>query len=264
MALLRWDRTEAVQQRAVNWNQQQRDKLMGDIGEHVPRIPWHRFIANHFDWKPGEHIALIGPTGLGKTNLMMNLLPLSRFNVVFATKPADATMERLIREGDYTRLKRWVPGMSALDVPRRVLWPDARRIDSDKQQREVFQDAFGRIYREGGWTIAIDEAWWISVHLKLAHETRVMLQQGRSLGISMINATQRPKNVPLEIYSQSTHLFFWRDNDQEDLDRLSGINARDSRLVRVVVQNLERHQVLYINTRTGAMLRTRAPLLEGS
>src|SRR3954469_22140499 len=66
---------------------------------HAPRIPWDVFITNVFHWKNGQHIGLIGPTGLGKTTLMTNLLPLKPYVVVFATKPRDETMHALIRSG---------------------------------------------------------------------------------------------------------------------------------------------------------------------
>jgi hypothetical protein len=85
------------------------------------------------------------------------------------------------------------------------------------------------------------------------------LLQGRALGLSLVAATQRPKFVPLEVYDQSTHLFFWRDNDENNLRRLAEINANNSRLLKFIIPNLERYQVLYVNTRTGDMARTRAP-----
>jgi hypothetical protein len=79
------------------------------------------------------------------------------------------------------------------------------------------------------------------------------------LEISLVTSIQRPAWVPLEIYSQSTHLFIWRTNDESDLTRLSGLGAANNATARMVVENLEPYQVLYINTRTGEMARTRAP-----
>jgi hypothetical protein len=83
--------------------------------------------------------------------------------------------------------------------------------------------------------------------------------QGRSLGISHIVATQRPRWVPLEMYDQSKHLFFWQNGDQRSLDVLGDINRRSSALVKEIIMNLEPYQVLYVNSRTGDMMRTRPP-----
>jgi DNA helicase HerA-like ATPase len=127
-------------------------------------------------------------------------------------------------------------------------------------QRRVFADAFNRIYREGNWCVAIDEMWYFANQLKLDGAIKLYLTQGRSLGISLVTATQRPVSVPVEVYDQSTHLFFWRDNDRRNLDRLSEINSRvSSSMIRDLVGNLDRYQVLYLNTREGTMYRTRAP-----
>lgn len=225
----------------------------------APRIPWDEFLAGKFRWVQGEHVALIGPTGQGKTTLLTQLLPLHPFVTVFATKPRDESMQRLIRTGYYP-IKRW-ESLDPLKIPRRVLWPDATSIDSDRTQAEVFHEAFAKIYREGGWTVAIDELWFIINKLKLAEDVKTYLLQARALGISLLVATQRPAWVPLEVYDQSTHLFFWRDNDENNLRRLSGISFRSADLIRSVVADLERFQVLYINTRTGEMLRTKAPMI---
>lgn len=230
---------------------------LAKIATEAPRIPWDEFLREHFVWKQGEHVALVGPTGQGKTTLLTHMLPIHPYVVVFATKPKDESMQGLIR-GGYYPLKRWM-SLDPQKFPKRVLWPDATSLDSDKIQAQVFHDAFARIYREGGWTVAVDELWYIINILNLGRDVKTYLLQARALGISLLVATQRPAWVPLEVYDQSTHLFFWRDNDENNLRRLSGISFRSADLIRSVVADLEQFQVLYVNTRTGKMLRTRSP-----
>lgn len=231
--------------------------MLARIAKEAPRVPWEKFLRTELDWKPGQHFGMIGPTGQGKTNMLLNILPMHPYVTVFATKPADETMDSLIRQG-YLRMEQW-ESVDPIKYPRRILWPDATVLDAREIQKEVFHDAFGRIYREGGWTVALDETWYMSNALKLTDDIKTYLSQARSLGISLVCATQRPASVPVEIYDQSTHLMFWRDNDESNLKRLSGISYQSADLIRKIVSNLDQFQVLYINTRTGRMVRTKCP-----
>lgn len=228
------------------------------IATEAPRIPWDVFISDYMEWKQGEHLGLIGPTGQGKTNLLVNLLPLQPYVVVFATKPQDATMTYLIKEHGYHKIDRW-ESLPPDKFPRRVLWPNANSLNAEAKQKEIFADAMERIYREKGWCVALDEGSFFVNNLGLEKPVRTYLMQARSLGISLVFATQRPVNVPLEVYDQSSHLFFFRDNDERNLSRLSGISWRNAGLIKYIVANLEEYQVLYVNVRTGQLARTRAP-----
>lgn len=227
------------------------------LSTEAPRIPWDEFLGDIFRWAQGEHLAIIGPTGQGKTNLLTNLLPIHPYVVVLATKPKDESMQRLIKTGYYP-IKEWV-SLDPKKFPRRVLWPDAMSLSSVQYQREVIHTALERIYREGGWTVAVDELWYLAQILRLDMDVKLYLLQARALGISLLVATQRPAWVPLEVYDQSTHLFFMRDNDENNLKRLSGISFRSAGLIKSVIADLDQYQVLYVNTRTGKMLRTRPP-----
>lgn len=232
------------------------DALLSNIAREAPRVPWDEFLQL-MQWKQGEHVALIGPTGQGKTVLLMNLLPLRKYVAVLATKPYDRSMSHLLAQG-YDRYDKWEP-VNAQRSPRRVIWPDATSIDAAEHQEKVFKDAMRRMYAERGWTLVIDEGWYLSDVLSAKREMRTIWTQGRSLGLSFVVATQRPAWVPTEMYDQSTHLFFWRENDDRNLARVSGISGRDPRMVRHIISELESHQCLYVNTRTGAMFRTRTP-----
>jgi len=232
------------------------DALQAMVATEAPRVPWDVFY-DRFNWQQGEHVALVGPTEAGKTSLLIRILEKRTFVAVTATKPRDSTMDHLISHG-YQRFEKW-ESVSPTKVPRRVIWPDATSIDSEVEQRRVFRDMFAKIYREGGWALVNDEGYVMAEMLKLKPEMRAMWTQGRSLGISFCVATQRPRWVPLEMYDQSKHLFFWQNNDQRSLDTLGDINRRSSALVKEIIVHLEQYQVLYVNARSGEMMRTRPP-----
>lgn len=228
----------------------------------APVVSWADFWTYKFDWKQGEHTAVIGPTGSGKTVLSMALLPRRTYVAAFATKPRDKTMNALKASDKFVQIKEW-RSMPPRLYPKRILWPPAKSLYSVGQQRKEFRRAMEKIYLEGGWCVYIDELWFFIHHLKMEFEVRTYLLQARSMGISLMAATQRPAYVPLEIYDQSTHLFFYKDSDERNLKRISGIAWLSAKSVQHLVANLDRHQFLYINTRTGEMLRSKVEIKKG-
>lgn len=235
----------------------------------APVVPWPDFLKYVFEWNQGQHVGLIGPTESGKSTLTYAILPKRKYVTFFATKPKDDTLEAYAQRGGYVRLDDWPPTrgrvvkkpVTADQMPRRLLWPDASSLDSGAHQRQVFLKACHDIFASGGWTVVWDEFWMMCSQLELDEQARVFLQQARSNDISFVMGAQRPSRIPLELYDQATHLFFWRDNDERNLKTMGGIGWKAAGPIRAFVANLEPHQVLYIQTRTGHMYRTTAPEL---
>lgn len=223
---------------------------VGDIQQFLPpRISWDEF-RGRFEWNQGEHVGLIGPTGAGKSTLAISLLDYRKYVAAFITKPVDATMDALglrgyIREDDWSKFKP--PNFQ----PKRLLWPNARVLNSKEIQKDKFLDAMEDIYVEGKWCMYWDELWYMINQLGFTMECKTFLMQARSLKISFMMCTQRPAGVPVEVYDQSTHLFFWCDNDERNLQRLGGISWANADIVRMAIATLDRYEVLYVNTREG-------------
>jgi hypothetical protein len=249
---------------SLGYNQALRELPPDDM---APVVAWDDFLTYVFDWKQNQHVGLIGPTDSGKSTLSFSILPMRKYVTFFATKPRDATLDVFAAKGGYKKITSWPPKsrlgrvVSAEAMPRRLLWPDARSLDAGPKQAEVFRRAFKDIYGSGGWCVVWDEFWMMTSMLGLTDEARILLQQARSMDISFVMGAQRPSRIPLEIFDQSSHLFFWRDNDEVNLKRIGGIGWLSSGPIRAFVASLEPYQVLYIDTRKGFMYRTTAPEL---
>lgn len=220
----------------------------------VPVVPWSAF-AERLQWRQGEHVSLIGPTGQGKTTLALALLPRRRHSVVVATKPRDRTLAGLKREG-YERISAWPPPRATSN--RVLLWPGWKDPTDSPKQAAVIRDALHSIFNSGAWSILVDDVQYLTDHLRLGDILRPLWLQSRALDITLIGSTQRPRWAPLEMFSQATHLFLWQTADDDDLRRLGGLGGLNSKRIRSIVAELPRHHALYVNTRTSKLAITKA------
>lgn len=225
----------------------------------VERLPWGELL-DVMDWRQGEHVSLVGPTGTGKSHAALQLIPQRDYVVAFGTKPLDRTLDRLTaarRPDRFRRVKKW---RDVRQRDRRVLlWPPMRGVRDRATQADQFTAALDDCFAQGRWCLFADETAYMCRQLGLADRFTLIWQQGRSIGLSLVTCIQRPAFVPLEAYDAPTHLFFWRDNDERNLRRIGGIGWLDAGTIRQTVARLGQHEALYLNSRTGFQAVTRAP-----
>jgi hypothetical protein len=229
----------------------------------VTKLSWSDF-QSQMDWEQGEHVSLIGATECGKTTLAKELIKLPPWVVALSCKPKDSTMDGLIRKG-FKKITEWPPQAYEKRV---VLWPPISKRWQIAQQRYVFQSAIDAIYESGGWCVYADELGYMTAELNMQRAFNMLWQQGRSIGITLVASMQRPRHVSLNAYTQATHIFFWRQNDEQDLKRIAGIGWVNSKVIREVVSRLngppragwnrnECSEFLYVNTRSGKLIQSR-------
>jgi hypothetical protein len=178
----------------------------------------------------GEHIAAVGDTGTGKTFLVSKLVALRHYVIVFRTKPDD------IKFPGFRKAQR-ASAMDSMYDTRILLAPK-----HEHQMREGYL-MLERVWKEGGWTVVIDELWYIEKMLKLGPYVERLLTQGRSKNVSVIVGMQRPAQISRFAISQCTHLFSFRVEGRDLM------TIKESTTPRIVepIQNLTKHSFVYYN-----------------
>lgn len=237
--------------------------------EHIPR---DAFLRDYWDYRPGQHVGLIGPTQkAGKTSFAFQLLEHTHPSIpaeVLCMKPRDRVVARESARLGFREVADWPPPKTLGSafrpkVNRHTIWPE-HTFDTDvdnEHLREVFRRAILWRYKTGDGITFADELYGLSVELGLYTETEAMLTRGGGMGAGLWYATQKPSGtlrggITTFAYNSPTHIFLSNDPVKANTQRYAELQCGlDPGLIESVTLGLPKFNWLYIN-RDGPYLAT--------
>jgi hypothetical protein len=220
-----------------------------DAALEIPALSWDAFVRR-FRWKQGEHLAAVAPTGAGKTTLLLELIPYRGHSIFFGTKPDDPLYHKLVSKHGFRRVES-VEEIRAYET-KILLWPKPvpGNIKATMvKQQHAFSAAINLVVSQGGWTVWLDESKYMAENLGLKLLLTYLLEQSRSINVTVICGGQRPAWLPASTLPNSTHFFLWKSNKREDAQRLADIGGIDAKMITEVLKTLDEHEFLYIKAR---------------
>jgi hypothetical protein len=148
---------------------------------------------------------------------------------VCGTLPRDDALYRPLEDQGFVLVEKWDPWEWEETKQRKVIFAPPLNVSDRGERGEVdaaqaeqasaFRTALVQIYEAGGWCCYFDEIRYLTDDLSLAREINLLYLQGRSLGVTMVAATQRPRSVPLNVFAMATWFFLWKISDRDDRRR---------------------------------------------
>lgn len=222
----------------------------------VEAISWDDF-CEWFDaaWKPGEHISIIAPTGVGKSTFAAGILELRRYVLVLDPKGGDDTiagmhLRRLVDWPGERRMDRLLEEDERQGRPSRyIVGPETHKTSEWPKLVGAARRTLDGAYDMGGWTLYIDE-------LQIATDARMMnlqapvarwLVSARSGRRSFVSSFQSPRRVPMEALQQPTWIVVSHTRDRTVVDRTAEVLGRPKAEVRGLLSEIDRYHWLVVS-----------------
>ncbi len=193
-----------------------------------------------FEWKQGEHVALIGRNGTGKSLLASHLLSNRPYRIIIRTKPDDVTYPDVLHVSSLERIRR---GHYVYEL----------EPEHDRQRVEIWK-ALDFAWRTSGWCVYIDELFYSIDTLRLntpevGAPIDKLLTQGRSKGITMVNGMQRAARITRFAISEAVHVISFAVEGRE----AKIIGEATSRKMEDTVQRLGMFEFAWYHAKTRAV-----------
>jgi len=232
-------------------------------------------------WQPGEHMALDGPTGEGKTTHAVGILGVRKYVLALDPKGEDKTLSdsgyvrvtsiwqdnlrwRLAHKADAkTWDDIWKRVEAGLDA-RVIVGMGSRTEPEDLANQLLMREGIRFCRRCGGWTLYVDEFELLSSPRMFGQGPLIerMLISARSAGTSVVTTFQAPAWISQHATRQARRAVKWPTGDRNMIKKLSEAMGRDWRELGEAVDLLPPYHTLTIpRGKRAPMVITSAPEL---
>ena len=105
-----------------------------------------------------------------------------------------------------------------------------------------------------------DEIRYLSDDLGLAREINLLYLQGRSNGITIVAATQRPRSVPLNVFAMATWFILWKISDRDDRRRAAEFAGELAPAAFEASSRMPRREFVVVNASDDLIVRSKVQL----
>jgi len=232
------------------------------------RLSRAEFLDGYWNYRRGQHVAMIEPTGGGKTRLKYQLLRQAMADdpgigvKVTIPKRRDAESASWNRALGLAETPVWPPAPRPpwqRKPPGHAIWPKhltarpgqdpmlilaADREHVGRQMKAAAMDSL----QTGNVIHDCDDLYTQAVILGMNELFSEILRDGRSAKCGLWGADQKPSgtregSVTSFFYNSPSWLFLGNDQDERNRDRFGEIGGVDRRYVSEVVKNLQVHEI---------------------
>lgn len=223
-------------------------------GKGVVALAWPHFLDHFRDhWEPGQHMALIGPTGEGKTTTAIGLLGLRRYVLALDAKGHDDTLAA----SGWERLDFWPPTPRHRDriaeghPMRLIIGGHARTDEETAKLRQLLEETVKGVRAEGRWTLYVDEFQLFADRrmMGVTHQIEELLIAARTRLTSVVTSYQAAAWVPRATTRQATWTLMYGTRDEDMIKNVAQAMGRSWRDLQAMIGELPEFHLLAIPKR---------------
>jgi energy-coupling factor transporter ATP-binding protein EcfA2 len=222
-----------------------------DTEQLLVGVPWELFLQWFASvWKQGQHVAIVGPTGCGKTTCAVGLTRLRKWVLALDAKGGDDTLAG----SGYTPVADWPPprrivkDISEGRPARLVVGFTPKTLKDRPKLRDFLARVLDGAWLDGGWTLEIDELQIMADHkmMGLGASVEEFLIAARNKKVSVLTLFQAPAWVPTASTRQATWIILYPTRDETVIKSLAAKIGRPWQELKAILHALPDHHIVVV------------------